>query len=75
MKEIRKNNEILNKMGYMNMLKALIYKELEGSPVEIEKTDEELEKFINDIADEWFEDDYLNLVPEEIHNKIFKELE
>lgn len=71
MKEILANFKTIEQLSYKELLQVLIYKELEGSEVETSKTPEELEKFIISIANEWYENDYINLVPEEIHAKIF----
>lgn len=71
MEKILDNFKIINQLSYRELLQALIYKELEGSEVETSKTHEELEEFITDLADEWYNTNHLNLVPEEIHEKIF----
>lgn len=71
MEKILDNFKIVNQLSYRELLQALIYKELEGSEVETSKTHEELEEFIMDLADEWYNTNHLNLVPEEIHEKIF----
>lgn len=71
MEKILDNFQIINQLSYRDLLQALIYKELEGSEVETSKTHEELKEFITDLADEWYNTNHLNLVPNEIHEKIF----
>lgn len=71
MEKILNNFKIIDQLSYRELLQVLIYKELKDSEVERSKTHEELEEFITDLADEWYYTHYLNLIPDEIHAKIF----